>query len=120
MRTELGERNIFESGSLGERGAHERYQQRLHHQRVDRYRADQLSPEAQSRTRLISCGSHAHELILMRRAAFSDIADDPEWNAFGFDGVEPRLSIVGSMGVATPIACCHREVEGKKDSIDRE
>ena len=79
MQTQLGEQKIVNGGSLGELSANEPKQQRLHDQRVDRCCANQPSPEAQSRTRSISRGSHAHESyvegVLNALTRFADASD---------------------------------------------
>lgn len=64
VSAKLGEGNIVENRGLRELGARNRYEQRLHHQCIDRKRADQPSPErSRSRTRLIWSVSHAHKSI---------------------------------------------------------
>jgi hypothetical protein len=99
MQTQLGERNIVESGSLRELSASDRKQQRLHDQRANRDRGNQPPPEGESRSDLISRSSHGHELILADAWSHRKPANRK--------GAEPKMSIVGTMGVATPIACCH-------------
>jgi hypothetical protein len=99
MQTQPGKGNIVESGSLGELSTGNRKQQRLHDQRVNRGRGDQPPPVGECRSDLISRSSHAHELI--SAAAWS------HRKPVNRKGVEPTVSIVGTMGVATPIACCH-------------
>jgi copper(I)-binding protein len=98
VQAQLGERNIVESGSLGELSPSDRKQQRLHDQRTNRGRGNQPSPEGESGSDLISRGSHAHELILMDTRSHRKPANRK--------GVHPGLSIVGTMGGASPIACC--------------
>jgi hypothetical protein len=107
MQAQLRQQGIIKSGSLGKLSTNCRNEQRLRDKRVDRYRADQASPEAPSRIRLISLGSHAHELVLLHRA--QDTLDQVTWFADGFswyvwsdfEGLEPHASIVGSIRVAT-------------------
>ena len=99
MQTQLGKRNILESRSLGELSASDRKQQRLHDQRANRHRGNQPPPEGKSRSDLILRSSHAHELILANAWSHRKPANRK--------GLEPNASIVGTMGVATPIACCH-------------
>ena len=54
MLAKLGERNVVKDGRLGELASHDRQQQRLHDQGIDRNRANQPSPEqAQFRASLI-------------------------------------------------------------------
>jgi len=118
MQTQLGERKIVNGGSLGELSANEPKQQRLHDQRVDRCCANQPSPEAQSRTRSISRGSHAHESYVEGVLnALTRFADDSDWRGFDSDGTEREVSITGRMAVATPMACCQ---PAAKNSIGRE
>ncbi len=73
MLAKLGKRQFVKSGSLGQLGANDRNQQRLHDKRIDGSRANQPSPETpQSQTRLIWPGSHAHELMLMPRGLLTN------------------------------------------------
>lgn len=107
MQAQLRQQGIIKSSGLGDLSANYRNQQRLRDKRVDRCRADQASPEAPSRIRLISLGSHAHEIVLIHRVL--DTLDQVTWLAdgfswyvwFDFEGLEPQASIVGSIRVAT-------------------
>ena len=53
MHAELGKRKVVSGGSLGQLGANDGKQQRLHDQRIDSGRANQPSPKTRSRPRLI-------------------------------------------------------------------
>jgi hypothetical protein len=103
---------MVKSGSLGELATANRQQQRLYDQRVNRYGANEPPPEARSRIRLISPGSHARELMLVSAdlVALGSIrlsAGEPD--RLDLDDVEPKVTIVGTIGLATPIARCGLE-----------
>jgi hypothetical protein len=48
MHAELGKRKVVSGGSLGQLGANDGKQQRLHDQRIDSGRTNQPSPKAKS------------------------------------------------------------------------
>jgi hypothetical protein len=45
IQAKLGERKIVKGGRIGDLGADDRHQERLHDKRIDRRRANQPSPE---------------------------------------------------------------------------
>jgi hypothetical protein len=71
VKANLGKGKVVKDGSIGQLGTDNRQQQRLHHQRIDRRRANQPSPESpQSQIRVALPDSHDHELMLIHKLKF--------------------------------------------------